>query len=216
MIFFFQFVFIFFLSSCQQNLLAAYKQCLRAWTFCRTLNTYQIEVCPFLTWWNDEVMNPRDHIKVRSIMIVFLYRFWVSCQLFNKESGPEKKWVFLVQSSKLLFFWWFKCTATPGKKCITFWKVWLSNYQALLTHELLMLLLLIECNCQKYYQLGNRIEKHKKKRKKFDNLLDFWNRLIQINIFWVMCSPRELKCFHKPVTWNNMKKLHITMQIKEK
>ena len=179
-------------------------------------NTYQIEVCPFLTWWNDEVMNPRDHIKVRSIMIVFLYRFWVSCQLFNKESGPEKKWVFLVQSSKLLFFWWFKCTATPGKKCITFWKVWLLNYQALLTHELLMLLLLIECNCQKYYQLGNRIEKHKKKRKKFDNLLDFWNRLIQINIFWVMCSPRELKCFHKPVTWNNMKKLHITMQIKEK
>ena len=105
-----------------------FASCLQAMLACSDIlsypveNTYQIEVCPFLTWWNDEVMNPRDHIKVRSIMIVFLYRFWVSCQLFNKESGPEKSGFFLYNLVSFCSFDGLSVLLHLGKNALPFGK----------------------------------------------------------------------------------------------
>ena len=64
----FLFLFIFFLSSCLQNLLAAYKHCLRAWALCRSLNKDRDEIIQISIWAGSVIKKPLVNIRTNSVM----------------------------------------------------------------------------------------------------------------------------------------------------
>ena len=64
----FLFLFIFFLSSCLQNLLAAYKHCLRAWALCRSLNKDRDEIIQISIWAGAVIKKPLVNTRTNSVM----------------------------------------------------------------------------------------------------------------------------------------------------
>ena len=67
-LFFYIFSYIFSLSPCLQNLLAAYKHCLRAWALCRSLNKDMDEIIQISIWAGSVIKKPLVNIRTNSVM----------------------------------------------------------------------------------------------------------------------------------------------------